>query len=363
MAIIIGSLIVLSLLFSIFRCCCLGVECCCGIFACCNACCPSPRRTKTKYVEAPQQPAPQYAYLPQAPMGYFPPAGVATATFDAPSGQPKKAANIRADALPAMPSWNTAATRRIEYEEEEAEDAPLTRPVNQSLRPVSPLPGGPYGSQDVPMTRLDPRRPTANAGRINPPPVSPAPYMGNGGGISAYSSAPQQNGYHGQYADHGNAYGNNYPQGAQSQFQGGDLGSEYLRNEPQYASHHEQTGYSYGQPPQQYPRSEPMGSNMPHHNPVVRTPQELYNPEDVSTFASQGHQAYGSYASRMHNISPPQELDTTYSQPLSPQGYNNYRSHAVNPTNLQEIGGEGQDWGTRDPSVARKPIHGSWREV
>lgn len=124
-AIIIASLIVLSLLSCAARCLCCGLECCCGCFACCNACCPSPRRRSQKdYSPAPQQAWPQQPPQPQPlpyqqpyqwqnPMSYGPPQ---TAVFDAPSrGQPVNggmAANR--DALPAMPSWATATNRHVE---------------------------------------------------------------------------------------------------------------------------------------------------------------------------------------------------------------------------------------------------------
>lgn len=121
-AIVVASLIVLSLLTCLVRCLCCGVECCCGCFACCNACCPSPRGTKTKYVEAPQQPQPYPAYPQQQPyqyqnhMAYGAPQ---FATFDNPTGA--KGGRLHEDALPVMPSWETSQTRRVEEPEEEGQ--------------------------------------------------------------------------------------------------------------------------------------------------------------------------------------------------------------------------------------------------
>ena len=118
-AIIIGSLIVLSLLYCLARCVCCGAECCCGCLSCCNACCPSGSRNKNSGYQQPPGPPPQ----PYGPYGQYqspvPPAynpgfaynhGPQTATFDAPSK------SMNEDALPAMPSWDNARSRRVEQE-------------------------------------------------------------------------------------------------------------------------------------------------------------------------------------------------------------------------------------------------------
>ncbi|KAI9725761.1 MAG: hypothetical protein M1828_002644 [Chrysothrix sp. TS-e1954] len=142
-AIIIGSLIVLSLLFCLFRCLCCGLECCCGCLSCCNACCPSPRGGRRgKYEQAPQQPfypQQQWQPQPQNPMSYgaVRSPGYNTATFDAPSS---KGGRFNADALPAMPSWSNAESRRIEdndYHGAGEEDIPLEHQVPATVS--SPL--------------------------------------------------------------------------------------------------------------------------------------------------------------------------------------------------------------------------------
>ena len=108
--IVIGSLIALSVILCLVRCLCCGLECCCGIFACCNACCPSPRRRdRTQYRDPPppqfhpspyqgyqQNPPPLYNHQPQF------------AQFDV-----GKKSHANEDALPAMPSWENAGSRRI----------------------------------------------------------------------------------------------------------------------------------------------------------------------------------------------------------------------------------------------------------
>jgi len=123
-AIIVASLLLLLLVSSIVRCLCCGVECCFACFSCCNACCPSPRsrpaRDTTKYAPA-NQPPPQYPYFPQAGMNYGapPPAAPQFASFDAPSWSKNGGAAVHEDALPNMPSWDTAQRRRVMSDDED----------------------------------------------------------------------------------------------------------------------------------------------------------------------------------------------------------------------------------------------------
>lgn len=138
-AIIIGSLIVLSLIWCCARCLCCGAECCCGCLSCCNRCCPSPRQ-KQGYQQPPPQPYPYNQY--QSPMppqygntgyvGYGGYRGPQTATFDVPS---KKGAGYNEDALPAMPSWDNAASRHVEDDDVEMEKLDLTHAQQESLLP------------------------------------------------------------------------------------------------------------------------------------------------------------------------------------------------------------------------------------
>lgn len=128
--IIIGSLIALSLIWCLVRCLCCGLSCCCGVCSCCNACCPSPRSRKTQnegYQQAPPTPYNGYGgqYQPPPPMfapGHnagYPGGGLRggagsvanTATFDSPSQK------YNEDALPPMPSWDNATSRRVEHDE------------------------------------------------------------------------------------------------------------------------------------------------------------------------------------------------------------------------------------------------------
>lgn len=115
--IVIGSLIVISVIWCCARCLCCGAECCCGCLSCFNRCCPSPRRRNSGY-EKPQSYPYNSQYQSPAPPMYFGAGYRApqTATFDSPSNK-----NYNEDSLPAMPTWSTAQSRQVEDESVEME--------------------------------------------------------------------------------------------------------------------------------------------------------------------------------------------------------------------------------------------------
>lgn len=125
--IVIGSLIVISVIWCCARCLCCGAECCCGCLSCFNRCCPSPRQRNSGY----EKPQPYNTYnsqyqSPAPPMyfggGYRQPQ---TATFDSPSNKP--------DALPAMPTWSTAQNKKVEDDSLEMEKLDHQTSAQQGL--------------------------------------------------------------------------------------------------------------------------------------------------------------------------------------------------------------------------------------
>ncbi|MCJ1473407.1 hypothetical protein MMC13_002058 [Lambiella insularis] len=183
----IGSLIVLSLLFCLARCLCCGAECCCACFSCCNACCPSPRRRGPKYADPPQQfaPSPYQGYQPGYQPGPAPPMykpQPQNAQFDA-----ARKGKINEDALPAMPSWETASSRKVfDDHNEDVELGPLD----------------PFHEQTAPM--LANQAPTPRVGSGDHSSAGVLPYQQYG----AYHGGDLGNPY-GQhnYEDHPNPYG------------------------------------------------------------------------------------------------------------------------------------------------------------
>lgn len=120
--IIIGSLIVISIIWCCARCLCCGAECCCGCLSCFNRCCPSPRGKNNGYQQTPPTPQPYQQYQgPAQPMMYggggYAYRGPQTATFDAPT----KNGKYNEDSLPAMPSWDQAQSRHVQEDDVEME--------------------------------------------------------------------------------------------------------------------------------------------------------------------------------------------------------------------------------------------------
>ena len=178
-AIIIGTLIVLSILWCIFSCLCcgisLGAACirCLSCGGCCGACRGS-RRAKA-YEPMPPTPQPYQGYQPPAqPMMYN--NGPQFATFDAGN---KRSANP--DALPSMPSWDTAATRRVEDTSHRDASMEMEHMLPHNI-PTSPVRGQHQQySSDLGAQRLDQQQRGA-ANEFYDTPLSPAP--------TYYSTAP-----------------------------------------------------------------------------------------------------------------------------------------------------------------------------
>ncbi len=212
--IVVGGLIVFSVVWCIARCLCCGLSCCCEccqFFKCCGnccGCCDPPRGKRSKYLDEPYIP-PSQGYKMQPPMNPHFPAAVPTMTpahtgfssgvttgvtpatshyADTPQyaefdvSKPKGGE----DALPAMPSWESAGKKKIMLEEEDAVEldqlkkpeasgqnaqngalltgaaavlsstSPIGSPGNHS--PYGPPPGNPAnnGYYPAPATRTDP---------------------------------------------------------------------------------------------------------------------------------------------------------------------------------------------------------------
>ncbi|KAL5357510.1 hypothetical protein BJX96DRAFT_172588 [Aspergillus floccosus] len=147
-AIIVGSVIVLSIVACIINCMCCGIQCCrcCG---CCSCCCPSPRNKSPKYLDDPYNHPPPPMPPPSNPVYQPSPAPPVyrgqqqVARFDAPKSPTPK---INEDALPAMPSWDSAVTRRVEDKEAHS-DAMEMEPLNPANHEPRRMPSnpGPHG--------------------------------------------------------------------------------------------------------------------------------------------------------------------------------------------------------------------------
>ncbi|KAK4508179.1 hypothetical protein PRZ48_001917 [Zasmidium cellare] len=316
--IIIGSLIVLSIVWCIARCLCCGAECCCGCLSCCNACCPSPRGSKNHggYQQAPPTPSPFYnqyqpppgpVYASGAIGGYRSGNVAQTATFDTPS----KNGRYNEDALPAMPSWDTAASRReevMEMEKLNQQQNGHTNGAGDGTLYQNPEPTPAYGYQQgqcAQQESLLPQQQEAGrfygAGQRSPVARQDFAHEGDMGGMTA------------------NPYSDYQPQ-RQQQFSPGPYGVQ---------NHTAPSPYS------------PVSPAAP-YNPGTNT----YG-AGAGAGHSQQQRGYEASIPPSYHTRPPSDIVS----PISPPPQASYPGQA----SYQPYGG--------GSGVGRKPVQGSWREV
>lgn len=177
--IVIGGLILLGVLWCIIRCCCCGLSCCCSCFQClkccgnCCGCCDPPGGRRHKYLDEPYIP-PHHGYQQQSPMQT--PFAAAAVAPKQPVFEPPQYAEFDMskkggeDALPHMPSWEGAGSKKVMLGEEEVEMNNLKK--SPTSNPAQPPLATPSAGPVSPMT-MEPHSP------YGPPRASPNGYMPN----------------------------------------------------------------------------------------------------------------------------------------------------------------------------------------
>jgi hypothetical protein len=233
-AIAIAGLIVLSVLWCIIRCACCGMSCCCTCFSflkccdCCGGCCDGRKNRPHKHLDDPDPYNPQQGYQPTAPMmggglggksSYDPPQ---FAQFEVGKSGFAVSPGLNEDALPPMPSWETASKKHVPSEEEKdgvelGELDPVTGQrlplmagaagtgISSPPTPVNEFTAGPFGAGAGPGLGRnghpgdeDPYGENQNTfnqngGGYRGTP-SPGPGMGMGLGMGGRGYGPGQNG-------------------------------------------------------------------------------------------------------------------------------------------------------------------------
>ncbi|KAM0073759.1 hypothetical protein ACKRZS_014627 [Fusarium odoratissimum] len=127
---IIGGLIIFSIVWCIIRCCCCGLSCCCSCcqcLKCCGNCCGAcdPPRSATKHLDDPYAPQGQHhGYRSEPPMNSSAPQYGVTKPM---RSEPPQYAEFETskgrddDALPEMPSWEGASSKKVEVHTEAVE--------------------------------------------------------------------------------------------------------------------------------------------------------------------------------------------------------------------------------------------------
>lgn len=316
MGIIIGAVIIISVIACVINCLCCGIQCCTGCCRCLSCCCPSPRNKapRSKYLDDPgyHQPPPMPANdvyrPPPGPPVYR---GAQVARFNSPTSPP--AAKVNEDALPAMPSWNDAVTRRVE--DDSPQDAMEMEPLNPAhqdyQRVQSPGRFNSPGQMGVPPIRTQ----TSSPGYFH--------------ASSPYDDERQYNhGSSGPYNQHGSS--GPYNQGTTSPY---DLANDYSPRSFSRPMPRNQAPYS----------SQPQYSTMPTAmSPSTEIPRHLPYRQPSPGISSMPP--------------PPSYRGISPNPPTSPPP----PFSATNPVPL-EVSDPG-----RPPSIlqsGRKPVPNSYRDV
>ncbi|KAK3329042.1 hypothetical protein B0H66DRAFT_11328 [Apodospora peruviana] len=248
--IIIGGLIIFSVVWCIIRCACCGLSCCCSCFSClkccgdCCGCCDPPRGKRSKYLDEPYIP-PNQGYQKTAPMTPFAPAPALNHHAMSPTFSSMPAAAtippqyaefdvskkpVGEDALPAMPTWDDAGSKKIAVEEAVEMDQLKKKPEAGSAQNLAETAGAAGAAGAVAGTALAGPRASPVQSPVNRSPYGP-PGPAPGPGSSGYFAAPgavdndpyAQNG-HDYHQPGGGAFGQAQGMGPDQGYGGPDQG-------------------------------------------------------------------------------------------------------------------------------------------
>ncbi|GJN68604.1 hypothetical protein PLICBS_002647 [Purpureocillium lilacinum] len=223
--IVVGGLILLGIAWCIIRCACCGLSCCCSCFQClkccgnCCGCCDPPGGRRHKYLDEPYIP-PHHGqgYQQQTPMqAPFPPATSKHPVYEPPQyaefDVSKKGSE---DALPHMPSWEGAGSKKVVLEEEEMEMNQLKKSPNStpaqpplaspSTGPVSPMGMNGHSPYDNPRGGPNGYMPNQSQQALGHGRLSPGQSQQN---LGAYSQG--QPGYNNVAANRESGFGLDQP--------------------------------------------------------------------------------------------------------------------------------------------------------
>lgn len=232
--IIVGGLILFSVIACAIRCCCCGMSCCCTCFSflkccdCCGGACDGKKDKPHKHLDDPHAhhnyPAPTFAPTSgyQAPSAMpmmggglaAKPAAPQYAQFEVGSnGLAVTPKPLSEDALPPMPSWETATKKHVETEEDKnAVELSNLTPTNGQNVPL--MAGGVAAGHSMPASpNFDPS-PNAYGGRGQ----ANAGYMGVGAADQyGQSQSTFNTGYGAQTTGSTRGYASSPPQDAYGQ--------------------------------------------------------------------------------------------------------------------------------------------------
>lgn len=362
--IIIGSLIIISVIWCIARCLCCGLSCCCECCHClkccgeCCGCCSPPNGRRRKHLDEPYNNIPDnQGYKREDPMA------ASALPFDRPrpttaKAEPPQYASFDVskhgdgseDELPAMPSWGDAESKKIHLEEESVELQQLKPPEANAPLMTGMSPAGTPGTRTPVQGSMSPYGPpgsdAASSGYFG---GAPAAAAGARPGAGPYNNNNNNNmpGHgHGQgYNQAPSAYGQSTTSFHTEQSWGVTPGPMPMGQEYGQTQGHPQQGYGqpgYTQEPQAYGEQNVYGD---------------YDANNASV-ASNIHQGYGVGPTRsltggstnsMRN--GPGYPDRSHGSPAPPQGQFG-QDRAFDPRLLpQRTASPAQSQGSFDPRL------------
>ncbi|KAH7065015.1 hypothetical protein B0J12DRAFT_638803 [Macrophomina phaseolina] len=345
-AIIIGGLIVFSLLYCCARCLCCGAECCCGCLSCCNACCPGPRKGHRRVESPPPSAFPNnQQYQSQPPPMYSGPGWNQTnvpqyATFDVSSDK-----KFNEDALPAMPTWDTAKSTKVEVHE----DPVKQQPDDMEMQRLDMKPGMSPTSSSVgpsPIRTHSPAPQSDYGFPAQPQPIHPPNSNFSNGDI--YSNGADQSGYfNGQQQPQHNPYGmarhaSPSPYGQQEQHQ-----PYHYANDPygQQSYGQDRGPGGYGQP------YDTASSYAPSHAPTG------YAPSGSTRYEPSMHNGYQDPYQQHHPPMPPIDRAGTASP------YQSYGGPPRPPMDRAATASPYQAFNAPRPPVERAQTSSPWERL
>jgi hypothetical protein len=323
------------------------------MFACCNACCPSPRKRGHKlpqddgyrppYSSSNPNAAPYQSHPPPVYHSHQVPAAPAApqfATFDVSSSN--KSSNP--DALPSMPSWDTAAQKKVEYYEDPSDTVEMNDLGHNAQHPP-----GTADSQQAMLTG-------GAAGAAAAGGLRPGMYARGGSHSPGMSPVDERSSYNSQYSS-GHPGGQHYPTASDVSGYGAGGGAAT-------------GGYRGAAPAPPHQQSySPYGDRTPSHTSPTRQDFPQYGGHQQQSPPQQQYTPYGAgYSQNSGPRSPPMRSNysgSTAAEPSSeyPDAYRPAQqmhdpdSYVQRQPTWNGGGGGGGD------QMGRKPVNGSWRDI
>ncbi|KAI9803757.1 MAG: hypothetical protein M1825_001637 [Sarcosagium campestre] len=287
---VVGGLIALSVIFCIVRCCCCGVSCCGD----CLRCCGRGSKKRTKHLDDISRPSPAYGGYrpPPGPPAYEPPR---FAHFESSHGQGGK---IHEDSLPAMPSWETAQSKKVMDESARHDDVELGR--------LDPATG-----QSAPMLGAASKIHGYGEDGSHQHSPQPSPYNPPGD----YENFSNHNHHHAQtaYSSQG-SFGHAAPAAAYAQdtgyrgAAGYGAGFQPARSPPPQSNYNNGAAAGYYNPPTRMAGAASPPSQQAMYSPVI-SPVAYTTPEFNQPRTQSPYRAYSPHQNGQRQPTSPQDMN------------------------------------------------------